>query len=76
VSRARQDALKARALSAWYRTGGKDQPSAVTLRTHEGQPYLVVRGKPGILAVYRVREVTTQAGMLRRMKRWPVEIEK
>jgi hypothetical protein len=62
-----------RAFSAWFRSGGTQQP-AVTLSTVEEldeKVYVVLRNSNEILAVYRVRP---SDGVLRRMKRWPHQI--
>jgi hypothetical protein len=39
---------------------------------HNGLRYVVLVNVSGVIAVYRVR---TDNGLLRRLKRWPVEIE-
>lgn len=60
-----------RALVAYFRTGGTDQPSndgGVT--EHDGLLYVVLSNAHRTLAVYRVHN----DGALRRMKRWPREV--
>jgi hypothetical protein len=63
--------LTRRALAAYFRSGGTGQPargSGVVER--DGKLYVVLDSSRGILAVYRVRN----DGMLRRMRRWPAEL--
>lgn len=65
------DELTRRALAAYFRSGGTDQPgrgSGVVER--DGKLYVVLGSARGILAVYRVRN----DGMLRRMRRWPSDL--
>lgn len=38
---------------------------------HDGKSYVVLRNVNGVLAVYRVRN----DGVLKRLKRWPFDIE-
>jgi hypothetical protein len=59
-------------MAAYFRTGGTEQPSDSGLVDHDGSRYVVVGGAHGVLAVYRVRT----DGVLKRLKRWPAEIEK
>jgi hypothetical protein len=74
------DDLTQRAIAAYFRTArGQelDQPSAGAsgVVVHKRLRYVVLRGgrMGGItLAVYRVR----QDGMLKRLKRWPKELDK
>lgn len=58
-----------RAMAAWFRGGETAQPSATAsgLVEHETLNYVVLRNVRGLLAVYRV----TNAGQLKRLKRWP-----
>jgi hypothetical protein len=78
VGRRRQAALHdaellRRAFAAWFRSGGQDQPSnsSGTVR-HKGHQYVVLRHVRGVLAVYRIRN----DGMLKRLRRWPAEIDR
>jgi hypothetical protein len=69
------DDVMRRAMAAWFRSGGMDQPSTSDsgIQTAEGLHYAVLRGGrgDGPLAVYRI----TNAGQLKRLKRWPKELE-
>ncbi len=61
-----------RALSAYFRTGGTDQPSkASEVAVHRRKVYVVLRNARAILAAYRVRN----DGMLKRLRRWPAELD-
>jgi len=61
-----------RALGAWFRYGGMDQPANSSgVRTHQKKKYVVLENIRGILAVYRIKP----DGYLKRLKRWPAEIE-
>ena len=63
--------LERRALAAYFRSGGFDQPAGGgDVVEHDGKLYVVLQNVRGTLAVYRVRG----SGALRRMKRWPVEV--
>lgn len=67
------DDLIRRALAAYFRTGGTEQPAGGgDLVEHDGMTYVVLRNVSGILAVYRVRN----DGILKRLKRWPAELER
>lgn len=67
------DELLQRAMAAYFRGGGTDQPG----RTESGVEtvgelqYVVLRNVRGVLAVYRVRN----DGMLKGLKRWPKELD-
>ena len=64
-----RDQLTSRAMSAYFRTGGSDQPN-ITLsgkRQHEGRTYVVLNNVSGLLAAYRLRN----DGVLKRLKRVP-----
>ena len=65
--------LLRRAKAAWAATGEAGTPiGASGYQDHAGLAYVVLMGRGGItLAVYRVRPDNL---MLRRMKRWPVEM--
>jgi hypothetical protein len=70
------DDLFARAAAAYYRAPRADadgQPAArhSYLAEHEGRQYVVLASTDAFLAVYRIR----QSGMLKRMRRWPKDIE-
>lgn len=65
------DPMTARAMAAWFRSGGTDQPSADSgPESHGGLEYVVLRNSRGLLAVYRI----TNRGILKRLRRWPAEI--
>jgi hypothetical protein len=71
-----EDGLTERALAAYFRSGGTDQPSTDCgdsgVIDLDGRLYVVLSNIiNGILAVYRVRP----DGTLRRMKRWPKELD-
>jgi len=73
--------LLARALRAYFiagrGNGSVDSPSLYDSEVTEYGPksdrklYAVLRNVKGVLAVYRVRN----DGMLKRLKRWPAELE-
>lgn len=68
--------LFARAAAAYYRAPRDDQagqpvPHRSYSAKHEGRQYVVLASNDTLLAVYRMR----QSGMLKRMRRWPREIE-
>ena len=66
--------LTRRALAAWFRGGGIEQPSAASgVVEHEGLFYVRLEGTNGTLALYRVRTVNGEP-MLKRMKRWPAAL--
>jgi hypothetical protein len=69
----RQDEYYRRALAAYFRTGGRDQPATGLSDEYEvnGREYVRLANVQGILAVYRVKP----EGFLRRLKRWPKELE-
>jgi hypothetical protein len=60
--------LQRRALAAWFRGGGTDQPAEPDhLQDEEGHAYIVLHNANGILAVYRVKN----DGALRSLRRYP-----
>ena len=63
-----------RAMAAWFRAGNTDQPSSYSSGMEEvkGLNYVVLRNVNGILAVYRIKP----DGFLRRMRRWPKELDR
>ena len=73
------ETLLQRALAAYYRPGGRQDPgvrrtvpavkSYVT--EHLGKRYVVLEDFDGVLAVYRVRN----DGILKALRRWPAQIE-
>jgi len=66
------DDLTRRAFAAWFRSGGTDQPSnASGVVEHDGKDYVLLLNVTGTLAVYRV----TNQGQLKRLKRWPAELD-
>lgn len=72
-----EDYYVSRAIAAYFRgykyDNSLDQPNfgASTIESHNGKDYVVLRNIRGILAVYRI----TTSGQLKRLKRWPKEIE-
>jgi hypothetical protein len=63
--------LTRRALAAYFRGGGTDQPAGGgNVIEHDGKLYVVLSNVNGTLAVYRVRT----DGMLKGLKRWPKEV--
>ena len=69
-----EDLLR-RAFAAYFRAGDSmDQPGATasTVQKHKGLRYVVLRNNYRTLAVYRVKA----DGILRRLRRWPKELEK
>jgi hypothetical protein len=67
------DDIYRRALAAYFRSGAIMQPAANLsgVFTAAGKHYVVLRSGADIYAVYRVRN----DGMLKRLKRWPKELE-
>ena len=66
------DEIKRRAMAAWFRSGGFDQPANYSsVERAGGKDYVVLRNVRGVMAVYRIRN----DGVLKRLKRWPEEIE-
>jgi hypothetical protein len=60
------------AFAAYFRSGGFDQPSSDSgVAEVDGRTYVVLHNVRGILAVYRVRG----DGALKRLRRWPAELE-
>jgi len=69
--------LLTRALAAYFKFPGEgtiDQPSEhlSDVRTHKKKKYVVLANGHRTLAVYRIRT----DGMLKRLKRWPSELDK
>jgi hypothetical protein len=65
--------LERRALAAWFRAGGApDRALLAGVKKHKGKRYVVLGTTRKILAVFRVRAFD---GVLKRLKRWPKEIE-
>ena len=62
-----------RASAAWQQGGEGEGPALGAFKLHKGLGYVVLRGAGGVLAVYRVRPDNLA---LRRLKRWPVWVEK
>lgn len=64
-----------RAFAAYYRgPGGELRPHPANdsgFETFKGKEYIVLRNVNGVLAVYRIRN----DGTLKRLKRWPEEVE-
>lgn len=59
--------LGRRALAAWFRSGGTDQPREPEGRRVDGKEYVVLANVRGILACYRVRN----DGKLKSLARMP-----
>jgi hypothetical protein len=59
-----------RALAAYFRSGGIDQPANSGVIEYNGKAYVVLENFNGILAVYRIRN----DGMLKRLRRWPTDL--
>ena len=67
-----QDDFIRRAFAAYFRSGGSIQPSnASGIVEINGLNYVVLENVNGVLAVYRIGN----NGLLRRLRRWPKEIE-
>jgi hypothetical protein len=66
-----------RAMKAYRRAGGPDQPSALShVWTDGGNGYVCLRNITGLLAVYRIIEFQVQhtskkVSRLKRLKRYP-----
>lgn len=66
-----------RAFAAYYQGARKENPpiepaqGKSTLETVRGRSYVVLRNTHGTLAVYRIRN----QGILKRLRRWPKEID-
>ncbi len=66
------DEMVRRAMAAYFRSGWIDQPANTSsVRTHNKKEYVVLENVRGVLAVYRIKN----DGFLKRLKRWPAEIE-
>jgi len=68
------DALKnfqSRAMAAWYRKGGATEHPVSRLRIFGGKSYVVLLSMDSIVACYRI----LNSGQLKRLKRWPEEVE-
>ena len=65
--------LVRRASAAWQLGGEGEGLTLGAFKLHKGLGYVVLRGTGGVLAVYRVRPDNLA---LRRMKRWPVWVER
>lgn len=67
----KEDLLR-RAMAAYFRSGGSDQPSSSASGVQEvdGLMYVVLRNVNEVLSVYRVRP----NGLLKGLKRWPKEL--
>jgi hypothetical protein len=65
------DDLTSRAVRAYFRSGGIDQPSNASGEVvSNGKRYVVLHNIRGVLAVYRV----SNAGALRRLNAWPDDL--
>lgn len=66
-----QDLIR-RALAAWHRAGGLEAPASITIAELQGRTYVVARDAGGqVQATYRRKP----NGVLRRLRRWPHELE-
>jgi hypothetical protein len=64
--------LTRRAMAAWFRTGGTEQPGQGSgVAEVDGRTYVVLENVHGVMAVYRY----TTTGQLKRLKRWPEELD-
>ena len=60
--------LLRRAMDAWFRASGTDQPSTQSdVIDMDGRAYVRLANASGVLAIYRLGE----DGQLRRLRRWP-----
>lgn len=67
--------LTSRALAAWYRAGNTVAPGKASGMVEiDGKRYVRLVNASGLLAVYRVR-IVPSGPMLKRLKRWPRELE-
>jgi hypothetical protein len=65
--------LLSRGYAAYFRSGGVDLPSnASDVIVFGAKTYVVVRNVLGILAIYRL----LKSGQLRRLKRYPVGLDR
>lgn len=72
-TRAESADLVRRATIAWLQDGNTELPTSTScVRMASGLGYVVLHGASGLLAVYRIRPDNLA---LRRMKRWPGNIE-
>lgn len=73
MSRPHREDLVARAVAAHLRQPGALQPAdgACCERRHAGRGYVVVANSNEVLSVYRVARDLS----LKRLKRWPAELE-
>jgi len=64
--------MTTRAMAAWFRSGQSIQPASTSgVRVCKGKKYVILENANGILAVYRIKN----DGFLKRLKRWPKDIE-
>ncbi len=62
-----------RAMAAYFRSGGSDQPdNSVMQHTIDGKIYVVLENARGILAVYRIKP----DGYLKALRRWPAVLDR
>ncbi|GGX01451.1 hypothetical protein GCM10007242_02930 [Pigmentiphaga litoralis] len=65
-------ALIKRAIKAYLRSGSPDQPGKDSLiREADGQRYVLVRNKAGLMAVYLVVGTTS----VQRVREWPESLD-
>lgn len=67
--KSRESDLGPRAMAAWFRSGGRDQPAGPIME-HEigGKRYVVLENCNGLMAVYRYR---LEIDRLKALRRWP-----
>jgi len=69
-----EEELVRRAMAAWFRSGGTDQPSnASGIIEHDGKLYVRLLRVQDVMAVYRVR-IVNEKPVLKALSRWPVNI--
>jgi len=70
--KARLSVFASRALAAWFRAGGNPRPDGPVATPLIGNKrYIVLKSHFKVVAVYRV----LNSGLLKRLKRWPQEVE-
>ena len=64
-------ALTRRALAAYFRSRGNEQPVSYKVERHSKLNYVILRSRNALLACYRIRN----DGVLKRLKRLPADLE-
>ena len=68
------DDLTAKALAAYYRSGGREWPDEFSgPQAVDGRQYVVLEKDGKLLAIYRVRSYDR---VLKRLRRWPKVLNK